>query len=452
MVQAQQITMLNEKMNISDINHKKQIQSKNIIMENTDKAIKDLCIKFSQLEQKTENDNLELTNKPLQIPLNSKDIPLGYEEYLKQKFSVVNLTNEYLITNLTEDLIDFKKLSKFILDEKIEIINIIIRQLKELSNEADFILYGSYATGLALDWSDVDLLVIPKEEDSDSNKSNSNSSITTNIGQIKYKNLYNSLMIKLQNSNWVESVQMIEENLLQTKIKVVVAGSKNKPINFYLCVININSEQNDFNYIKSTELMNKYLQQYDKVLLPLILALKQILYNSSMIANSNTNVNMNGGMSSFALSIIVISFLDSYKDKEQLTEENLGKIFVDFLQQYSNNFENNINGRLFYLSETEMSANRTNFYNSELSKGNREIVVVNPCDWSQNLTDKTYRFQNIKLALMISLSVGKDLCECSCHYKNGAEKNCLAISKKKHCVLNKMFKAVKRLGIGEESY
>ena len=50
-----------------------------------------------------------------------------------------------------------------------------------------------------------------------------------------------------------------------------------------------------------------------------------------------------------------------------------------------------------------------------------------------------YAYSQIKLALMIAFCVIKDNCECACHYDDS-----INYQGKTHCILNKIFKTVKR--------
>ena len=82
-----------------------------------------------------------------------------------------------------------------------------------------------------------------------------------------------------------------------------------------------------------------------------------------------------------------------------------------------------------------------------------ELVIVDPLDHKNNVAERLFQFSNVKSTLMICYIVAKDNCECSCHYidnndntnSNNNNNNSSSIESKEHCVLNKIFKTIKRL-------
>ena len=69
-----------------------------------------------------------------------------------------------------------------------------------------------------------------------------------------------------------------------------------------------------------------------------------------------------------------------------------------------------------------------------------DIIIIDPFNIRNNLSEKTFRYSSIKLALMIGYCVARDNCECGCHYNGNNIHN-----DNGHCILNKIFKTVKRL-------
>lgn len=77
-----------------------------------------------------------------------------------------------------------------------------------------------------------------------------------------------------------------------------------------------------------------------------------------------------------------------------------------------------------------------------LKNQTNELIIIDPLNTDNNVAEKTFEFSDVRLAFMISDIVSKDNCECGCHY------NCcnseLNNQDKDHCILNRIFKTVKR--------
>jgi hypothetical protein len=145
----------------------------------------------------------------------------------------------------------------------------------------------------------------------------------------------------------------------------------------------------------------------------------------------------------------VIYFLNNLSKAHEggLTTLSNGDIFIEFLRTYGLGFGEGANDKIFYLNDTELNNAVLSYYNNIINEGGCEIVVIDPCDNKNNLCEKMFRFANIKIALMIAFFVAKDSCECSCHYKSLQSGNCETMNTsymKDHCLLNKIFKIVKR--------
>ena len=79
-----------------------------------------------------------------------------------------------------------------------------------------------------------------------------------------------------------------------------------------------------------------------------------------------------------------------------------------------------------------------------------ELVIVDPLDHKNNVAERLFQFSNVKSTLMICYIIAKDNCECGCHYidndnNNINNSNNNGIESKEHCILNKIFKTIKRL-------
>ena len=77
-----------------------------------------------------------------------------------------------------------------------------------------------------------------------------------------------------------------------------------------------------------------------------------------------------------------------------------------------------------------------------------ELVIVDPLDHKNNVAERLFQFSNVKSTLMICYIVAKDNCECGCHYidsDSNSNSHSTSIESKEHCILNKIFKTIKRL-------
>ena len=74
-----------------------------------------------------------------------------------------------------------------------------------------------------------------------------------------------------------------------------------------------------------------------------------------------------------------------------------------------------------------------------------ELVIVDPLDHKNNVAERLFQFSNVKSTLMICYIVAKDNCECGCHYIDNDNTTNSGIENKEHCILNKIFKTIKRL-------
>ena len=73
-----------------------------------------------------------------------------------------------------------------------------------------------------------------------------------------------------------------------------------------------------------------------------------------------------------------------------------------------------------------------------------QLVIIDPLNHMNNVAERTFCFLNVKLAFRIAFINSNDICECSCHYLIGEQQKILELGSE-HCILNKIFKTVKRL-------
>jgi len=176
----------------------------------------------------------------------------------------------------------------------------VIQKLKNLVHSiwvyAKLEIYGSHATNLALPSSDLDIVInIPS-------------------GPFEGDPLY-FLGGLIEKEEWVDknSIHCIETTSVPV-IKLKTGQNLSLDITFY------NSNHSGK---KSRELISAYIQKYPQ-LKPMALFLKELLAQNSL------NNPFKGGLGSYCLVIMIISFLQNYG----LVTENLGELVLHFLEFY----------------------------------------------------------------------------------------------------------------------
>ena len=356
------------------------------------------------------------------IPENHNDViskkNLSPKEYQELKFQPAKYDDNFVTHILQKDLLDYQKYIQEQMNLKKYIIEKLIQNVQTTVNEVlkscEVKIYGSYATGLSLPWSDLDLVLI-----------NRNPTINQ-IGLI-LRNLYYGFKGKM----WIYSMKYSENQPLPI-IKIITTNEFNS--------IHINiSIQDDKHYgLKCVNLVKSYLKEYS-VLLPLVLALKTIL------KNANLNNNNSGGLSSYGLILMVVSYIQSKRENNNLQEEEvdiIGKTFHGFLGHYGIYFDFNKYVILTY----PIKDNNTPIIDKEsvlnFSQNSHELIIVDPLNNNNNVAQKTYQFMNLKMAFMIAFMITKEDCECGCHYGRATYENTLYSTD--HCILKRMFNSVKR--------
>ena len=135
---------------------------------------------------------------------------------------------------------------------------------------------------------------------------------------------------------------------------------------------------------------------------------------------------------------MLMAFLDSYN--YNLDEIPLGLIFIDFLKMYGYLMHENTNKRIIFL-DYDNNGQKDKLdeikYNNE--NGIEKLIIVDPFNIRNILTEKIMTISQFEITFKIAFTVIKDNCECSCHYNDEGN-----YQGKIHCILNKIFKTVKR--------
>jgi non-canonical poly(A) RNA polymerase PAPD5/7 len=394
-----------------------KLEEKNIELNLLKNSKNENLIKINEYTQQKE----ELLSKIPEdkIEQSNKNIPL--KKYRLLKFQTEKYDENFIIKSLQKDLLDYEKYIKEQVSKMKKIIEQLITNIKmtinEKSKDFEVKICGSYANELSLPWSDLNVVLI--------NKNPSINSLQNNqifLGQLSYI---------LKTKTWVHSFKFIENSSIP-KIKL------NTFTEFGMIQVEITIQDEKNNKINSVNLINSYLKEY-KVLQPIILALKTIL------KNANLNNPETGGLSSYGLILMIVSYIQSQSENNNYKEDEeniIGKIFYDFLGHYGIYFDFNKYVILTYpiknSDETLIDKNST----FNLSSNSHELIIVDPLNNQNNVAKNTSQFMNLKMAFMIAFMVTKEDCECGCHY--GKAQYEYSIKSTEHCFLKRMFNSVKR--------
>ena len=398
-----ELTKLEEK------NNKYKEYYKKIMEENQEQKENEQLINIDNINNEEQIPESEM-NQPKKVN------PLSRErfQFLIDKFESKANDRNYIVKCLQKDLEDYQKYIEDEIGRKKGKINGIIQQLQVIVNELDpnckVNLYGSYSTGLCLPWSDIDTV------------------ITSDDGNYE-GNFLSMLNLKLmQKKDFVK-----EQNFLDRASIPIIKLVSNDEFNFHIDISM--SSENHFG-LKTVELVKKYLEKY-KVLKPIILALKTLLKNGSL------NDPYKGGLSSYGLILMVVSFIQSEIDNEKYNEASptiLGETFLNVLGHYGIFFDYNNYVIITYpVDEKADNSEKENSY--QFIPNTHELIIVDPLNNKNNVAKSTFQFMNIKMGFLIAFMVAKEDCECGCHYeflKNERNMN------HSHCILKRIFNSIKR--------
>ena len=430
--------------------NEKEFQIKDMEIKHQLEVI-ELKKKISLLEQENENDKLIITELNKKINMNGKDKSKNNEKdnnininnkkendqgsinYLNKKFINYNYNldfiqdkekNNYIINCLSKDILDFENFVTAHIKSSSNIYQDLLKNVEKAVNESipgyQVHLYGSHATNLCLPWSDLDVVLIPKNLSINSNKGENNHLLLTKL----YENL--------KNQKWVKDIYYISNASIPIIKIYTIEIYNNIPIDISI------QEENHFG-LKCVELVKQFMKHYES-LKPLVLALKNIL------KRANLNDPYKGGISSYGLILMIIYFLkqQSFAGIDISLGENknnLGHLFYDFLYFYSFEFEFGKN--IIYIKNTSNDIDDLKYQNISLGT---KLIIIDPLNPSNNVAKSCFQNMGIKMAFIISLKSLLEDCECGCHYLfENKEYNNFTVE---HCFLKRIFNAVKRYTLG----
>ncbi len=439
---------------------------------------------FSLLNNQHKEEIIKLNNikneligqiPPDQISLKSNK-NISYSQYKKLKFEPPVVDELYIFKTLQKDLTDYEKYIDYLIYKKkpkIEsLLNKIILIIKEIDPGYELKVYGSYAYGLGLPWSNLNLILVNKRENSNNKteetvKEDNLADVETTVGEksamseaqsdnlshtnpVSNSNNYNEinnnnnnddiertdLLVKLiyyfRNINWIIKPKF-------DQIENFISFTTNEE--YGKIEVNISIENKNHNGLKVVELIKSYIKEYS-VLKPLYYALRTLLKQAFLHLAST------GGLCSYGLILMLVSFIQSQRDNNKTDNEYIiGKTFYEFLLHYGIKFDFNKYVILTYkINETNISSYEKEVYN--ISQNAKEFMIVDPLNKNNNVAKSTFQFMNIKMALLIAFMVTKEDCDCGCHYGKAFYEN--SFTSIEHSYLKRIFNSVKRFSETEK--
>ena len=347
------------------------------------------------------------------------------ENYIEKKFN--SLINEQLInqdiikSNLNKDILDYQQFVIKKRDNNIEmnekILDKIQNNINKINTNFKAKLYGSRATNLFLMWSDIDVVICnEKRKKKIKEEINKEEEIETedNIEDIKYDFLEKLNELLNNDITFVENIKYLNK----AKIPIIKIKTTKEYNNI---MIDITLQSKDHFGLKCVNLVKKLLKEYD-ILETLLFPLK------TMLKLSELNDPYNGGLSSYALILMIVYFLEYQKKmKKEINKDNVGSLFYEFLFFYGGRMDTN------YIDIN-------NINNSMKINKNPFIYILDPLNNENNVGKTSFKYMEVKFIFLIALQILNEPCFCQCHYNKKDNTK----DKEEHNLLNKIFFGIKR--------
>ena len=271
----------------------KQINEDNIRYENDIKQkINDKNNSYLELKNQYDIIKNEITNKKLneneqkeylikireKLNIIQKEYQNNFKYYKNKFINNNNYTDEYLKKALQKDLLDFTSY----VTQKIQIISPKVKELikyiqnavdSSIGKEYEVKLYGSHATGLCLPWSDIDVVLCKK-----------NGEGGEGVEYNSYLPLQELYAYLIKNNDFFKSINYIGT----TTIPLIKIKTKE---NLGIQSVDISLQDKSHYGIKCVSLVLSFKEEYE-VLLPMILALKNILKQANLNDPYKVRINL----------------------------------------------------------------------------------------------------------------------------------------------------------------
>ena len=349
-----------------------------------------------------------------------------YKNYLDNKFDILlnnQIINQDIIkANLTKDILDYQK---YVInhrdnyeDTNEKIIERIQNKINSINRNYKAKLYGSRATNLCLMWSDIDI-VICNEKRNNINNIKLKEEIKKDSDTAFEEEEINFDFLERLNNLLNSDITFVENIKYLNKAKVPIIKIKTTK-EYNSVMIDITLQTKDHFGLKCVNLVKKLMKEYDTLEI-LLFPLK------TMLKISGLNDPYNGGLSSYALILMIVYFLEyQKKTKKEINKEKIGNLFYDFL--------------FFYGGRLDTNHIDINNINNKINK-NPFIYIADPLNNQNNVAKTSFKYVEIKFVFLIALQILNEPCFCHCHYylDDNTCKN-----REEHNFLNKIFFGIKR--------
>lgn len=237
--------------------------------------------------------------------------------------------------SLHRQIINFGESMTWKLEKKIASINKVLEKLNEIVlitfAGVSIVLFGSYASGLAIEASDVDIVVIGLD--------------VTNRAELEISCEYLANQLKIH--DFITKIQPISTAripVIKLEVNTLTLTGKDTQVLFDITFDDSSFLDYGTHFGLSTLYLTKELQKLYPSLQYLVLVLKQFLYEHDL------NSSYKGGLSSYSLVLWVAALLNSMAN----VSENLGELLIEFFRFFGTEFDpctigvNILNGGSFF--------------------------------------------------------------------------------------------------------
>jgi DNA polymerase sigma len=351
-----------------------------------------------------------------------------YEKYIENKFNV--LLNEHIInqdiikSNLNKDILDYQQ---FILSHRKNYDDINKKVIEKIQNNINKInrnfkakLYGSRATNLCLMWSDIDIVICKEKLNSVKIKQEINKEEEIEAEDINEEISYDFLEklndVLITDNSFVENIKYLNK----AKVPIIKIKTTKEYDNV---LIDITLQTKEHFGLKCVNLVKQLMKEYDTLEI-LLFPLK------TMLKISGLNDPYNGGLSSYALILMIVYFLEYQKKKnKEISKDKIGNLFYDFLFFYGGRMDTN---HIDINNINNMKINKTPY-----------IFISDPLNNKNNVAKASFKYIEVKFIFLIALQILNEPCFCSSHYDMN-DKNESINNKYEHNFLNKIFFGINR--------
>ena len=258
-----------QQININNNKYEKEMKQKINAKNNSYIELKD---RYDNLKKEINNKILNENEKKEYLSKIQEEINIIQKEY-QNNFKYYNnklinnkmYTDEYIKKSLQKDLIDFTSY----VTQKIQVISPKVKELinyiqnavdASIGKEYEVRLYGSHATGLCLPWSDIDVVLCKKNGEGIDNNS-----------YLPLHDLFTYLQKKNDLFKSINYIGTTTVPLIKIKTKEIIGIQS----------VDISLQDKTHYGIKCVSLVLSFKEEYE-VLLPMILALKNILKQANL--------------------------------------------------------------------------------------------------------------------------------------------------------------------------